>query len=80
MFAHQMPKVNDLCPRSRGLQYHQHLTGFIGHLPLVPGQSTNDKCDNEVKPGTVHRSPDIYLQAEGTSGKPKIGDRLTKAV
>ena len=26
--------------------------------------SANDKGDNEVKPGAVHRSPGIYLTAE----------------
>ena len=51
----------------------------IGHLPRVPCQSclsTNDKGDNEMNPGTVHKSPGIRLAAEENSGKPQLGDRL----
>ena len=43
-------------------------------------QSTNDKGDNAVKPGTVHKPPGIYINAEETSGKPQLGDRLMKAM
>jgi hypothetical protein len=40
-----------------------------GHLPRVSRQSrpsTNDKGDNEMISGAVHRSPGIYLTAEET--------------
>ena len=30
-------------------------------------------------PGAVHRSPDIFLTAEETPGKPQLGDRLTNS-
>jgi hypothetical protein len=35
---------------------------------------TNDKVDNAMKPGAVHRSPGIYLIAEENSGNPQLGD------
>ena len=41
------------------------------HLPWVSRQSrmpSNDKGNNEVKPGAVHRFPGIYLKAEENSG------------
>jgi hypothetical protein len=31
-------------------------------------------------PGTVHRSPGIYVTAEGNVGKHQLGDSLMKAV
>ena len=40
----------------------------------------NDKGNDEVKPGTVHSYPDIYLKAEENTGKPQLGDRLIKTV
>ena len=42
--------------------------------------SANDKGDNEMILGTVHRSLGIYLTTEESSGKTKLGDRLMKAV
>ena len=53
--------------------------------PLAPGirpltSVANDKGDNEMIPGTVHRSPGIYPIAEENPGKPQLGDRLTKVV
>ena len=59
-------------------------SGFLtkGDLPRVSRQSflsTNDVGDNEMIPGAVHRSPDIYLMAEDNLGKPQLGDRLMKA-
>ena len=36
----------------------------------------NDKGDNEMFLGAVHRSPDIFLAAEKTPRKPQLGDRL----
>ena len=46
---------------------HQLLFGFLteGHLPRVFVMLVaNDKGDNEMIPGAVHRSPDICLTAE----------------
>ena len=40
----------------------------------------NDKGDNELITGAVHRSPDIYLTAEEALGKHELGDRLVKDV
>ena len=40
----------------------------------------NDKGDNEVKPGAMHRFPGIYLMAEENPGKSQLGDNLMKAV
>ena len=37
--------------------------------------STNDKGDNEMFLGAVHRSPGICLTAEETPRKPQLGDR-----
>ena len=53
---------------------HQLLSGFLakGLLPREPRQSflsANVKGDNEMIPGTVHRSPGIYLTAEKNTGK-----------
>ena len=47
------------------------------HFPRMLRQSrlsANDKGDNKMIPGTVHRSPDIYLKAEVNHGKPQLGD------
>ena len=40
----------------------------------------NDKSDNEIIQGAVHRSPDIYLTAEEDPEKPQLGDRLMKGL
>ena len=37
---------------------------------------TNEKDDNEMILGAVHRSPGICLTAEETSRKPQLGDSL----
>ena len=60
----------------------QLLYGFLanGHIPrvsLLSNLSANDRADNEMKPGNLHRSPGIFLNAEEN---PHLGDRLTKAV
>ena len=47
------------------------------HLPQVSRYSrlsANDKGDNEMTPGTMHRSPGVYLRAEENPGKPHLGD------
>ena len=54
-----------------------------GNFPLVSWQSylsANDKIDNEVKPGAVHRTFGIYLTAEENPEKPQLEDRLMKVV
>ena len=40
----------------------------------------NDKGDNEIIPGAVHRSPDICLTAEESPGNPQLGYRLMKGL
>ena len=37
--------------------------------------SANDKGDNEMISGAVHRYPGIYLIAEEIPGNPLLGDR-----
>ena len=48
--------------------------------PLAPSAASvaNDKGDNEMILGAVHRSPGIYLTAEENPRKPQLGDRLMK--
>jgi hypothetical protein len=55
---------------------HQFLSGFLanGYLLLVSRLSANDKGDNEMLLGTVHRPPGIYLTAEENFRKPQLGD------
>ena len=52
---------------------HQLLSRFLatGHWRL----SVNDKGDNEIIPGSVHRSPGIYLKAKDNPGNPQVRDR-----
>ena len=40
----------------------------------------NDKGDNEMILGAVHRSPGICLTAEENPRKPQLGDRLMKGL
>ena len=40
----------------------------------------NDKGDDEMIPGDVHRSPGICLTAEDNPGKPQLGDCLMKGL
>ena len=53
-----------------------------GQRPLAPSVTsiTNDKGDNEMVPGTVHRSPDVCLTAEKNPGKPQLGLCLMKGL
>ena len=51
--------------------------------PLAPSAASvtsvaNDKGDNEMILGAVHRSPGICLIAEGNPRNPQLGDRLVK--
>ena len=53
--------------------------------PLAPSVDSvtsvaNDKSDNEIILGAVHRSPGICLAAEETPRKPQLGDRLMKGL
>ena len=48
--------------------------------PLAPSVASvtsvaNDKHNNEMIPGAVHRSPDIYLTDDKNRGKSQLGDR-----
>ena len=66
-------------------RYQQFLSGLLANdnLPRVSRQSclsANNKGDNEMIPGAVPRSPDIYLTIEENPGKLQLGDRLMKAV
>ena len=40
----------------------------------------NDKGDNEMIPGALHRSPGIFFMAEETPGEPQLGDSLMKGL
>ena len=42
--------------------------------------SDNDKGDNGVKSGAMHKSPGVYLKFEENSGKAQLGNRLVKVV
>ena len=53
--------------------------------PLAPSVASvasvaNDKGDDEMILGAVHRSPGICLAAEGNPRKPQLGDCLTKGL
>ena len=56
------------------------MSGFLDndHFPRVSHHS--HLSGDEVKPGAMHRSHDIYLTAEENPGKPQLGESLTKAV
>ena len=59
---------------------HQLLSELLakGHFPEchVVTSVANDKDDNEMIPGVVHRSPVICLTAEENPGKPQVGNSL----
>ena len=38
--------------------------------------SANDKADNEMIPGAVHRSPVIYFRAEENPRNSQLGDQM----
>ena len=53
--------------------------------PLTPSVAsvtsvTNDKADNKMIPGAVHRSPGICFRAEENPGKPQLGDLMNAIV
>ena len=50
--------------------------------PLAPRVTsvTNDKGDNEMILGAVHKSPGICFTAEENPRKPQLGDRLMKGL
>ena len=45
-----------------------------GTTSSCPSSVTNDKGDNEMILGAVHRSPGICLTAEENPRKPQLGD------
>jgi hypothetical protein len=60
---------------------HQLLSEFLanGHLPQESRQSrlsANLKRDNELKPGSMHRSLGIYLMVDENSGNSQLGGLL----
>jgi hypothetical protein len=61
-------------------RFHQLLSRFLanGHLPQVSHQSANDKFDNEIIPGAVHKS--FGLTAEEIPGKTSSRKASMKAV
>ena len=57
----------------------------LSQRPLAPSVASvtsvaNDKGDNELILGTVHRSPGICFTAEENPRKPQLGDRLMKGL
>ena len=57
----------------------------LGQRPLAPSVTSvtsvaNDKGDNEMNLGAVHRSPDICLTAEEYRRRPQLGDHLMKGL
>ena len=50
--------------------------------PFAPSVTsvTDDKGNNEMIPGTVHRFPGVCLTAEEKPGKAQLGDRLMKGL
>ena len=66
-------------------RYPKLLSGFLAndHLSRVSRQShlsANDKDDNEMIPGAVHRSPDICLTAEENLGETSARRLPIKAI
>ena len=60
---------------------HQFLSVFLDndHWPQAKRLSANDKDDNKVKPGAVHRSPRIYLKyVGGKNEKPQLEDNPSR--
>ena len=59
--------------------------GVPSQKPLAPSVASvtsvaNDKGDNEMILGAVHRSPDICLTDEENPRKPQLRDRLMKGL
>jgi hypothetical protein len=87
-------KKQTCCPWSHGLRLKKLLVSVaVPPAPvLVPSQRlfapsvasltsvANDKGDNEMVLGTVHRYPGICLTAEVNPRKPQLGDRLMKGL
>ena len=60
------------------MRCHQLLSGFLAPSVASVTSVANDKGDDEMIPGAVHRSPGIYLTAEKSPRIPHLGDRLMK--
>ena len=61
------------------------LVRISSQRPLAPSVASvtsvaNDKGDNEMILGAVHRTPGICLAAEENPGKPQLGDRPMKGL
>ena len=78
-----------LCPWSHGLRPKKFQASapvrVPSQRPLAPSimsvtSVANDKGDNEIILGAVHRSPGIWLTAEENPRKPQLGDRLMKGL
>ena len=81
------------CSRNHGMQINifmlvwrchhivtRYLTNsFLRQVSRQSPLSANDKDNNETIPGTLNKSPGIYLTAEKNSGKPQLGDSIMKA-
>ena len=82
------------CPWSHGLRPKKLLVSVAvppapvrvpSQRPLAPSfvsvtSVTNDKGDNEIILGAVHRSPGIVLTAEKNPRKPQLGESLMKGL
>ena len=58
----------------------QLLSGSFAPSGASVTSAANDKDDNEMILGAVHRSPGIFLTAEENPRKPQLGDRLMKGL
>ena len=76
------------CPWSLGLGPKKPLVSVVvspasvrvlSQRALSPSVA-NDKSDNEMISGAVHRYPGICLTAEANPGNPQLGDSLMKGL
>ena len=79
------------CHRVREKKLHANVAVPVAPVrvpsrrPLIPSVTpvtlvTNDKGDNEMILGAVHRSPGMCLTAEENPRKPQLRDRLMKGM
>ena len=87
-------KRRTCCPRSHGLRPKKLSVCVVvppapvrvpSQRPLAPSVASltlvaNDKGDNEMILGAVHRFPGTCLTAEENPRKPQLGDRLMKGL
>ena len=67
------------CQLSHGLRTKK-CSGHLHRVSRQPCMTANEKGDNEMIPGAVHRIPGIYLTDKESPGKLQLGDFLMKAV